>query len=154
MTTLLTQVREAVWTALDNDADLAAFMGDGRRYRLDGDGFDPRRIAPGDCPCLIVQPAAATSEPLTPVHDLLDIALAIRGLVHDRAAGPIETFFSLVRDRLMRADFDIDALRRRRIEKPVFEGPLSGSIPPGFWAFECRLALTLRLRRTDTLIVV
>jgi len=151
MTNLLTQLRKAVWTALDADDDLDAFLGTGRRYRLDGEGYDPRRIAPGDCPCLVVQPVAAPAEPVTPVHDRIDAVFAIRGMVHSRSAEPIETFYALLRDALMRADFGIDGIRARRLEKPVFEGPLSGKTPPGFWAFDARLVLTLRVRRSDPL---
>ena len=153
MTNPLTETREAVWSILDTDQALSDFMGDGRRYRFDGDSFDPKRITPTDCPCLNIRPGSLPVRWASPQHPHFDYTLSIRGVLTDRQASSIEDFFCKVYTALMGAhpDLGLTAVGNFTVAQLEFEGPVSGPTSQETWTFSFLLIVTIKQNLDDYL---
>lgn len=92
----LTDVREAVWNALDSDAGLTAFMAGGRKYKLDEGTKIPNKIRKIDCPSLLIAPASLPIEWQSNMFQELDFTLNFAGYIYDSRAETAEEFFWLI----------------------------------------------------------
>ncbi|NOZ21959.1 MAG: hypothetical protein GXP25_12830 [Planctomycetes bacterium] len=57
--TLFSQVYDTIWTVLDGDSDLTAFMGHGKKFKFANLSDTATALRPSDCPALILRPAKA-----------------------------------------------------------------------------------------------
>ena len=104
---ILTQVREAVWSALEGSSELATFIADGRAYTLDEGGYLPTRISKGDCPALAVIPAECPVERFGESLEELRYALRAVGYLYTEQAAEAEEFLLLIHDALCDAAPDL-----------------------------------------------
>jgi hypothetical protein len=96
MSNPLTDVREAVWNALDNDAALTAFMAGGRKYKLDEGTKIPNKIRKIDCPSLLVAPANLPIQWQSNIFQELEFTLHFTGYIYDSQVETAEEFFWLI----------------------------------------------------------
>ncbi|MEW6359641.1 MAG: hypothetical protein AB1696_25110 [Planctomycetota bacterium] len=55
--TLFSQVYETIWSVLDGDSGLSAFMGHGKKFKFANLSDTATALRPSDCPALILRPA-------------------------------------------------------------------------------------------------
>ena len=55
--TVFSQVYDNIWTILEADTELTAFLGSGKRFKFSGLNDTAVDLRPSDCPALIVRPA-------------------------------------------------------------------------------------------------
>ena len=89
---VLTQVREAVWSALENSADLMAFVASGRTFKLDAGSYLPTSITKDDCPALAVIPSECPSERFGESLEELRYRLRVVGYLYSEEAAKAEEF--------------------------------------------------------------
>ena len=104
---ILTEVREAVWSALEASSDLMTFIADGRTYKLDAGGYLPTRITKDDCPALTVIPAECPVERFGESLEELRSALRVVGYLYTEQAAKAEEFVLLIHDALVDAAPDL-----------------------------------------------
>ena len=151
MTNPLTQTRDTLWSILDADVNLSAFIGDGRRHRFNGTGIATDQIAPTDCPCLTIEPGPMPIQWPTPRHPNLDYSLKVHGVIIDQQAGPIEEFFYLVYTTLMNnfPDLGQPDVKGFNITQLEFDRADHRTCDTPRWSFSFRLVVTLRQNLDD-----
>ena len=110
---VLTQVREAVWSALENSADLMAFVASGRTFKLDAGSYLPTSITKDDCPALAVIPSECPSERFGESLEELRYRLRVVGYLYSEDAAKAEEFLLLIHDALVAAapDLGLEAVK-------------------------------------------
>ena len=104
---ILTQVREAVWSALEDSSELTTFIAGGRTYKLDEGGHLPTRITKDDCPALAVVPDRCPAERFGESLEELRYALRAVGYLYTEQAAQAEEFLLLIHDALADAPADL-----------------------------------------------
>jgi len=104
---ILTQVREAVWSALEDSTALMTFITDGRTFKLDEGGHLPTRITKDDCPALAVIPAECPVQEFGESLEELRYALRVLGYLYTEDACQAEEFLLLIHDALLAAAPDL-----------------------------------------------
>jgi len=104
---ILTQVREAVWSALEGSSELTTFIAGGRTYKLDEGGHLPTHVTKDDCPALAVIPAQCPAERFGEGLEELRYALRAVGYLYTERAAQAEEFLLLIHDALAEAPADL-----------------------------------------------
>ena len=98
---ILTQVREAVWSALEASSELMAFIAGGRTFKLEEGGYLPTLITKDDCPALAVIPAECPTERFGESLEELRYSLRAVGYLYTEEASRAEEFLTLLHDALL-----------------------------------------------------
>jgi hypothetical protein len=122
-TNVLTQVRLALWSALDGSSALQTFIAGGRVFKLGAGGYLPTRVTKDDCPALAVLPAQAEAERFGESLEELRYRLRVVGWLYTDDAAKAEEFLLLIHDAVVAEapDLGLDAV------KGVAVGPLAFS---------------------------
>jgi len=104
---ILTQVREAVWSALEGSAALMALLADGRCFKLAEGGYLPAVITRDDCPAVAVIPVECSTERFGRTLEELRYGLRVVGYLYSDEAGEAEEFLLLIHDALSGAEADL-----------------------------------------------
>lgn len=130
MSNPFTDVRNALWSFLDADAALNAFLDarEGAKYRFGESENLPLRLAADDCPALVVSPRRAEVDWETTSAHSVAYEIEARGTVATPEADEIEEFAYLTY-AAMRAglpDFGVAAVEGVEFAGPAFETYKSG----------------------------
>lgn len=120
---ILTQVRQAVWAALEASADLTAFRAGGRTYKLEAGSYLPTHITKDDCPALAVVPARCPVERFGESLQELRYSLRVTGWLYTDQAAQAEEFLLLIHDALVSAapDLGLTSVKGLRLGPLTFE---------------------------------
>jgi len=145
MSNPLTSVRSGVWSYLDADTDLNAFIdaGEGTRYRFADSVNLPVRLAAGDCPALIVEPVRGEVDWETTADQVILYRLEVIGCLYETAAAELEEFAYLAYAALAAGlpDFGV-----AEVEAVEFAGPAFSNYRKGGARFEeFRLGVAARI---------
>jgi len=100
-TNILTEVRQALWSALEAASALQAFIAGGRVFKLEPGGYLPTRVTKDDCPALTVLPAQAEAERFGDSLEELRYRLRVVGYLYTDDAARAEEFLLLIHDAVV-----------------------------------------------------
>jgi hypothetical protein len=106
-TNVLTQVRLALWSALEASSTLQAFIAGGRVFTLGPGGYLPTRVSKDDCPALTVLPAQAEAERFGESLEELRYRLRVVGYLYTDDAAKAEEFLLLIHDAVSAGGRDL-----------------------------------------------
>jgi hypothetical protein len=100
-TNVLTEVRQALWSALEASSALQAFIAGGRLFTLEPGGYLPTRVTKDDCPALTVLPAQAEAERFGESLEELCYRLRVVGYLYTDDGAQAEEFLLLIHDAVV-----------------------------------------------------